>query len=960
MKRIYFLSTVFIAFLLLAGSMTTMATTGGTVIQPTSTGIVWVAGNTYNITWTTVSPAQAVDIYLSTDDSFEFASDTKIFDNVTSTTTSVSWSIPGAQTPGDYWIFITTADDGNPDPDPVALDGSNNSFEIATTGPGGTGTIHVNQPNVTGIQWAPGQEVGIYWDYDLGLDVKLELYVHDGGSPGSYVLYTATATGLPATVSGSGYIWTIPSNIVESTDYKIRVSSTTTTDDDYSDNEFSITTSPVGGTYITLIQPEDAGIQWVPGTTRLISWDDDLLENVKIELLEHDGGTPGSYVLHSVLSASTAGTTFDWAIPALLDENTYKIRISSTDAGTSVSPVTSTNAFEITNTPSGGTTITLIQPEVTGIQWLNEGTYVISWMDDLIEDVKIQLLEDDGVTLVDPADSGIPDALYAGTTWDWTIPDATTLLPGDYKIRIYSSANGSIEAISTNTFEVASAPNGGTYIDLIQPNIAGIEWASGTDHLVSWMDDLLEPVSFELWYDNGGTWEEYTAEPSGLPSDVEGTTFIWSIPNAATLTPGTYKIRAESSYDGVIFDISDNTFDIVEFQPGGEITVYQPNGGEEWQIGGTYYVSWTDNVSEPVTLEYTINGVDWTEIATDVEGSTYVWNTATTATPGAASTTCKVRVTSTTQSGITDASDADFSFVNTIGGDVEVISPNGGEQWVAGNTYYIVWNDELVENVYIQLWKDMTLIDAADANLPEYDGDGVSGSTYEWTIPTGVLANGDDYWILIESVLDPAYYDNSDMPFTITDEPSGGTFITVNTPNGGEVWTIGETRVIWWDDDLIENVDIDLVDADDEFIAEIANDVPSIGNYIWDISSASYGIGTYKVFIYSHVDGPTGINDYSDATFELIEGKSPLANLLENGSSSAYAMYPNPVDNVLNIASANTIDHVQIQSLVGQVVYEGEINASQTTINTQEFTPGVYVVMIESAGNIETQKLIVK
>lgn len=953
MKRIYFLSTVFIAFLLFAGSLTTMATTGGTVIQPTSTGIVWVAGNTYNITWTAVSPAQAVDIYLSDDDSFEFANDTRIFDNVTSTTTSVSWTISGSQTPGDYWIFITTADDGDPDPDPVAIDGSNNSFEIATTGPGGTGTIHVNQPNVSGIQWAPGQQVGIYWDYDLGLDVKLELY-YDESNP---TLVSSGVSGLPASVSGSGYIWTIPVTIPERTDYLIRVASTTTTDEDYSDNEFSITTTPVGGSYITLIQPEEAGIQWVPGTTRLISWDDDLLENVKIELLEHDGGTPGSYVLHSVLSPGAAGTTFDWAIPELLPENTYKIRISSTDAGTSVSPVTSTNAFEITNTPSGGSTITLIQPEVSGIQWLNDGTYVISWMDDLIEDVKIQLLTSADVPVL-PATSGIPDGLYAGTTWDWTIPASTTLTPGNYKIRVYSSANGAIEDISTNTFEVASAPNGGTYIDLIQPNIAGIEWASGTDHLVSWMDDLLEPVSFELWFDPGTGYEEYVGT-TGLPSDVEGTTFVWSIPDAATLPPGTYKIRAESSYDGVIFDISENTFDIVEFQPGGEITLYQPNGGEEWLIGGTYLISWTDNVSEPVKIEYTLNGSDWTDIAPSVEGSTYTWNTATTATPSF-STTCKVRVTSTTQPGITDDSDANFSFVTTLGGDVEVISPNGGEQWIAGNSYYIVWNDELVENVYIKLWKDGVLIDATVAELPAYNGAGVPGSTYVWDIPEGVLTSGDDYRIVIESVLDATYDDESDMPFTITDEPSGGTYVTVNTPNGGETWTIGQTYIIWWDDDLIENVDIDLVDANEDFIAEIANDVPSIGNYSWNISSSSYGVGTYKVHIYSHTGGAGSIEDFSNGTFTLIEGKAPAGNFAFNSGSQTYSMYPNPVSNVLNVSSTATIDRIQIQSLVGQLVFEGDINATQTTINTQEFAPGIYVVRIESAGEIETQKLIVK
>jgi len=48
MKKIYYLSTVFLTLLLIGA---TVSTTAQTLIQPTSTGIVWVQGTTHNITW---------------------------------------------------------------------------------------------------------------------------------------------------------------------------------------------------------------------------------------------------------------------------------------------------------------------------------------------------------------------------------------------------------------------------------------------------------------------------------------------------------------------------------------------------------------------------------------------------------------------------------------------------------------------------------------------------------------------------------------------------------------------------------------------------------------------------------------------------------------------------------------------------------------------------------------------
>ena len=38
------------------------------------------------------------------------------------------------------------------------------------------------------------------------------------------------------------------------------------------------------------------------------------------------------------------------------------------------------------------------------------------------------------------------------------------------------------------------------------------------------------------------------------------------------------------------------------------VTVIQPNGGETWAQGTSHLISWTDNLSGPVKIQWSING----------------------------------------------------------------------------------------------------------------------------------------------------------------------------------------------------------------------------------------------------------------------------------------------------------------------------------------------------------------
>jgi endonuclease/exonuclease/phosphatase family metal-dependent hydrolase len=90
----------------------------------------------------------------------------------------------------------------------------------------------------------------------------------------------------------------------------------------------------------------------------------------------------------------------------------------------------------------------------------------------------------------------------------------------------------------------------------------------------------------------------------------------------------------------------------------GSVTVTSPNGGESWAGGSVRNVTWTSSGVTNVKLEYTLNGSTWTQIvaSTAASAGSYAWTL-----PATASTTARVRVTSTASAAVTDASNAAFT-----------------------------------------------------------------------------------------------------------------------------------------------------------------------------------------------------------------------------------------------------------------------------------------------------------
>ena len=242
-------------------------------------------------------------------------------------------------------------------------------------------------------------------------------------------------------------------------------------------NPISLSTSNLNTLEETLLFPPkkvkvvspNGGESWQAGSTQTITWTDNIISNVSIEL--YKGG-----LFHSIISSSTGSDgSENWDIPFALESGTdYRIKITSVDD----SSITDESDADFTII---GNQITVVTPN-GGEQWLDTDDQQITWTDNLTGNVEIQLLKNDVFH------STIITSTLSDGSYTWNIPD--TIKSGtDYKIKILSVEDGNLFDISDADFEIINYE-----LTVIAPN-GGENWQKETTHTISWNDKWNIPTS---------------------------------------------------------------------------------------------------------------------------------------------------------------------------------------------------------------------------------------------------------------------------------------------------------------------------------------------------------------------------------------------------------------------------------------------------------------------------------
>ncbi|MCP4218653.1 MAG: hypothetical protein GY765_28725 [bacterium] len=341
--------------------------------------------------------------------------------------------------------------------------------------------------------------------------------------------------------------------------------------------------------------------------------------------------------------------------------------------------------------------------------WLRDSVETITWLSTgSMTTVKLDYSTNNGTSW-----TSIATAAANSGSYSWTLPSTTS---STCLVRVSSSDDSTTDS-SDSTFNIVDAIT--DTLTLTYPN-GGEVFPGGSTQSVSWSSTGTDITTVDLAYstNSGTSWITFV---SGTANDGS---YSWSVPNT---TSATCLVRV-SGLDGAttVSDTGNAVFSIVS-AGNDRLTITAPNGGQDYLPGFKYYITWTSSGSvSAVDLDYSIdNGSSWLTIingtANDLQ---YNWTV-----PDTPSDECLVRITSTTNSLVTDTSNAVFSIAEILP-TIQVSSPAGDESWQVNSTHEVTWTaPEEVGNVKLEYTVD------SKVNWWTITGSTPNDGSYAWVIP---------------------------------------------------------------------------------------------------------------------------------------------------------------------------------------------------------------------------------
>lgn len=302
-------------------------------------------------------------------------------------------------------------------------------------------------------------------------------------------------------------------------------------------------------------------------------------------------------------------------------------------------------------------------------------------------------------------------------------------------------------------------------IAVTRPN-GGERFLIGTPDQVTWTTDINNPVNgdVDIVLDRNGDLAFNPAGDQVTLGTVPVETGVFNIPSVPGPQALTARVIVRSVTDPQQVDASDDTFEVRD----GFIEVLSPNGGGPYFTGQVLPITWdrlpvSGNVS--IQIESPDAGFPKTVVASTENDGSFDWVIP----DGFDTAQARVRVTSIENPLLTDDSNASFAIITKR---LEVLAPNGAEDWFVDETHNITWDsDGLGGNVKIELTRDASNATPTWETLFENTA---NDGSQPWVV-TGPPSS--DVKVRITSVSEPAISDSSDAPFTI-----GQATLTVTEP----------------------------------------------------------------------------------------------------------------------------------------------------------------------------------
>ncbi|MEW6194580.1 MAG: hypothetical protein AB1521_05420 [Bacteroidota bacterium] len=758
--------------------------------------------------------------------------------------------------------------------DGIPADISNDNFTI--TQPGNQ-LITVTSPN-GGEEWPAGSSQNITWEASGIANVKIEFTTNNGLNWNTIVSSTA---------SDGFYTWTqIPA--VTSTNCKVRISDAAdNTPSDESDSYFSIAPEPD----IVVIQPNGGELIYT-GSTVDIQWTSVSVANVKIEYTTNGGA---EWV--TIISSTPSIGSYYWSSVPAVSSLQCKIKVSDADDG--IPSDISDENFQITN--QIGQIITVTTPN-GGEHYLAGSSVNLTWSSFGVQNVKIEYTTNNGNNWIEIVSSTESDGFY---TWS-PVPGTAS---SNCRIRISDASDNLPFDTSDELFSIDPEPS----LSIVSPN-GGETITFGDKVAIQWTSESVANVKIEYTLNGGATWATIVGSTPSIG------TYSWDTALDPLLNTNSEqcRIRISDANDGVPYDVSDQNFSLTN-QIVQSITVTSPNGGEKWRERQTRNITWDSKGISLVKIEFTTdNGLTWTLIA-DNEANTgsYAW----TIPASLNSTQCKVRV-GDTGGVISDVSDASFSILLTA--EIQnILFPQNGDEVIVGEPVTILWESTGIEKVKI-----------------EYNYQDVTDPT-DWFTLVDSLQNIGSYRTSF-SVVDDSYViritatDNSASLISGVFKVKPASYITIESPNGGEEWLhypAADQYEIKWRATNLTNVKIELTTNGGGSWQTLVESTPNDGMFKATFPAQEDSSDLCLIRISDPDDGSP--KDESDDFFALHKNKW-IRLEFPNTGEDFYKGHPDYGDNLTVIWNSYAVETVDIY-------YSMDNGVTWTTLVTNQPSTGAYV-----------------
>jgi len=400
-----------------------------------------------------------------------------------------------------------------------------------------------------------------------------------------------------------------------------------------------------------------------------------------------------------------------------------------------------------TNNEIPAKSLSLLSPVGT-TEWISGRTNIIRWTSANVDSIRLEFSCDGGVNWQVIKDS----YTTLNDSYVWSV---SLLSSPNCFIRITDTTDASVSDINDVCFKVHQP-----VVTVTSPN-GGESWLAGTTQTITWTSDWVDTVKIEYSVDNGATWHLIDI------SQYSTNSYFWVLPDNPSTT---CLVRITETGFSYVHDQSNAVFTIEKASGPPSIHVLSPNGGENLPAKGAQYIRWTSTNVETVKLEYsTNNGYSWNTIQAGISPATgtYRWLI-----PDYLSTKYLVKITDTSDSSVTDQSDATFNVLYDVMSTlwVKVYRPNGGDVFEAGTQQELIWfytnkNDFVVEYSIDNgtNWIFITSTDTYEVAKVAH-GEEIFVARISWTVPN---TPSTQCLIRLKGTTDNTIIDQSDSPFTL-------------------------------------------------------------------------------------------------------------------------------------------------------------------------------------------------